>query len=89
VFGNLGLAVACTAQPRDAVSFFLGELMVLIHQCFLFLGGKWKLSVSQLARPFQEALHFVCESAAHNKSLHPTCKTLCILPSAELIRWSS
>ena len=74
--GDLRLREARTAQSRDAVSFLLGELMVPIHHCFLFLGGKWKLLVSQLARLFQEALHFVCESAWHNTTVKGTAEKL-------------
>lgn len=74
--GNLGLREAHTLQPCNAVSFLSGELVVFIHRCFLFLGGKWKLSVSQLARLFQGALHFVCESATHNKTPRPTINPL-------------
>ncbi|WP_227818345.1 hypothetical protein, partial [Nitrogeniibacter aestuarii] len=67
----------------------LGELMVLIHQCFLFLGGKWKPSVSQLARSFQEALHFVCESARPNNSFVWDRQKCCaFFPAPQLQRYA-
>jgi hypothetical protein len=49
----------------------LGELMVLIQGAFLFLRGKWKYQVSQLAHLLSGALHFVCECAVSNISFNP------------------
>lgn len=63
---DLGLRTSAAHQRRHAVSFFLGELVVLMHHCILFLGGNWMQGVSQLALLFRTALRLLCESATPN-----------------------
>jgi hypothetical protein len=59
-------------QRGNAVSFFVGELMILSYHGILFLGRNRMLRVSQLPTFPEDLLHLLCESAGPNPSIQGT-----------------
>ena len=69
---NLGVALAAHAQRCNAVSFLLGELVVLTHVCNLLLAGIGGSSIAAHPTRSGVVLHLLVEPATPNPSIERT-----------------